>query len=445
MSEEKSREAPRVESPDRRQLLMTPVDLERIIAEDHPARAVWAFVERLDLSGFYDEIQARGSEPGRSAKDPKLLLALWLYATSEAVGSARLLSRLCERDAPYQWLCGGVQVNHHTLSDFRVGHGKKLDRLLTQNLAVLMKLGAVTLRRVAQDGLKVRAFAGAASFRRRQSLDRCYEEAKEQVRKLKRELEDDGSASTRREQAARERVAAERQALIEAALKEAPLIEEQREERAQKTGKNAKAREIRVSTTDPESRVMKMADGGYRPAWNVQLATDVDGGCIVGVEVTNHGTDQPTLVPMLDDIQERTGQTPQEYLVDGGFVSFENIRGGLGARRHGVRAGAGATERGHRPARTEGRRQPGGGDLAGEDGHRGGEADLPGPRRHGRADQRRPATTPRARPPQRARRSQGDQRGAARRAHLQLPEDGRGGLDRVAARTLRAAGTPVVS
>jgi len=325
MSEEKSREAPRVESPDRRQLLMTPVDLERIIAEDHPARAVWAFVERLDLSGFYDEIQARGSEPGRSAKDPKLLLALWLYATSEAVGSARLLSRLCERDAPYQWLCGGVQVNHHTLSDFRVGHGKKLDRLLTQNLAVLMKLGAVTLRRVAQDGLKVRAFAGAASFRRRQSLDRCYEEAKEQVRKLKRELEDDGSASTRREQAARERVAAERQALIEAALKEAPLIEEQREERAQKTGKNAKAREIRVSTTDPESRVMKMADGGYRPAWNVQLATDVDGGCIVGVEVTNHGTDQPTLVPMLDDIQERTGQTPQEYLVDGGFVSFENI------------------------------------------------------------------------------------------------------------------------
>jgi transposase len=320
-----SDEKPRVESPDRRQLLMAPLDLERIIPEEHPARAVWAYVERLDLREYDDEIEARGSEPGRPAKDPKLLLALWLYATSEAVGSARLLSRLCERDAPYQWLCGGVKVNHHTLSDFRVGHGKKLDRLLTQNLAALMKQGAVTLRRVTQDGLKVRAFAGAASFRRRQSLDRCYEEAKEQVRKLKRELEDDGAASTRREQAARERAAAERQALIEAALKEAPLIEEEREERAQKNGKKAKAKEIRVSTTDPESRVMKMADGGYRPAWNVQLATDVDGGCIVGVEVTNYGTDQPNLVPMLDDIRERTGKTPQEYLVDGGYVNLENF------------------------------------------------------------------------------------------------------------------------
>jgi transposase len=326
MSDEKTLEPPRVESPERRQLVMTPLDLDRIIGEDHPVRAVWAFVERLDLSAFYEEIRARGSEPGRSAKDPKLLLALWLYATSEAVGSARLLSRLCERDAPYQWLCGGVQVNHHTLSDFRVGHGKKLDQLLTQNLAVLMKQGAVTLRRVAQDGLKVRAFAGAGSFRRRQSLERCYEEAKEQVRKLKRELEDDGGASTRREQAARERVAAERQGLIEAALKELEEVEAERAKRDELKPSDAKRRgEVRVSTTDPESRVMKMADGGWRPAWNVQLATDVDGGCIVGVEVTNHGTDQPNLAPMLDDIQERSGKTPQEYLVDGGYVNLESF------------------------------------------------------------------------------------------------------------------------
>jgi transposase len=322
MSEEK----PRVESPERRQLSMELVDLERLVPEEHPVRSVWAFVERLDLREYYDAIVARGSEPGRPAKDPKLLLALWLYATSEAVGSARLLSRLCERDAPYRWLCGGVQANHHTLSDFRVGHGKKLDKLLTQNLAALMKQGAVSLRRVTQDGLKVRAFAGAASFRRRQSLDRCYEEAKEQVRKLKRELEDDGSASARREQAAKARAAAERQALIEAALKEVEEIEEERAERAEQKPSDAKRRgEVRVSTTDPESRVMKMADGGWRPAWNVQLATDVDGGCIVGVEVTNHGTDQPNLVPMLDVIQERTGTTPQEYLVDGGYVNLESF------------------------------------------------------------------------------------------------------------------------
>ena len=313
-------EKPRVVSPNREQLLLAPVDLERLIPDEHPARGVWALVERLDLSAFYDEIEARGSDPGRPATDPKVLLALWVYANAEGVGSARLLERLCERDAPYRWICGGVPVNHHTLSDFRVEHGKKLNGLLTPTLAALMKQGVVTLRRVAQDGLKVRASAGAASFRRRQSLDRCLEEAKEQVRKLKREVEDDGSASSRREKGARERAAAERQAAIEAALAELAEVERKREERA-----NQAKGEARVSTTDPACRVMKMADGGFRPAYNVQLATDVESGCIVGVGVTNHGTDQPNLVPMLDDIQQRTGKTPDNYLVDGGFVSRENI------------------------------------------------------------------------------------------------------------------------
>jgi len=194
----------------------------------------------------------------------------------------------------------------------------------TQTLAALMKQGVVTLKRVAQDGLKVRASAGAASFRRRQSLDRCLEEAKEQVRKLKREIEDDGSASSRREKAARARAATERQAAIEAALAELAEVDRKREERGKKDGRRGKG-EARVSTTDPACRVMKMADGGFRPAYNVQLATDVEGGCIVGAQVTNNGTDQPNLVPMLDDVRERAGRTPDEYLVDGGFVSLENI------------------------------------------------------------------------------------------------------------------------
>lgn len=318
---------PRVVSPNRSQLLLQPVDLDRIIPDEHPARGVWAFVESLDLTAFYDEIQARGSEPGRSATDPKMLLALWVFANSEGVGSARLLARLCERDAPYRWICGGVSVNHHTLSDFRVHHGKKLDGLLTQTLASLMKHGVVKLQRVGHDGMKIRASAGAASFRRRQSLERCLEEAKEQVRKLKRELEEDGSASTRREKAARERAANERQASIEAALAELPKIEERREEQAKKEGrKKAEPKEIRVSTTDPESRVMKMSDGGFRPSYNAQFATDADGGCIVGVDVTNNGTDQPHVAPMLDDIERRTGKSaPEEYLADGGFVSAENV------------------------------------------------------------------------------------------------------------------------
>jgi transposase len=318
-------DAPRVVRPVRNQLSLQPTDLEALVPDEHPVRAVWALVERLDLSAFYDEIASRGSNAGRPATDPAVLLALWLFANAEGVGSARLLERLCERDAPYRWICGGVSVNHHTLADFRVDHGKKLDRLMTQVLAALMKEGVVQLRRVAQDGMKVRASAGAASFRRRQSLERCRKEAEEQVRKLKREIAADPSASSKRVAAAKERAAEARLNAVEAALAEIAVVVEQRAERDEKKPSDAKHRgEIRVSTTDAESRVMKMADGGFRPAYNVQLATD-ESGFIVGADVTNNGTDQPHVVPMLDEIERRTGERPREYLVDGGFVTLRNI------------------------------------------------------------------------------------------------------------------------
>lgn len=318
-------DAPRVVKPVRNQLSLQPTDLEALVPDEHPVRAVWALVERLDLSAFYAEIASRGSHAGRPATDPAVLLALWLFATSEGVGSARLLERLCDRDAPYRWICGGVPVNHHTLADFRVDHGEKLDRLMTQVLAALLKQGVLQLKRVAQDGMKVRASAGAASFRRRQSLERCRTEAEEQVRKLRREIESDPSASSMRVQAAKERAAQARLDAIKAALAEIPGIEEKREAQAKKERrKKVGVREIRVSTTDAESRVMKMPDGGFRPAYNVQLATD-ESGFIVGADVTNNGTDQPHVVPMLDEIERRTGATPREYLVDGGFVTLDNI------------------------------------------------------------------------------------------------------------------------
>jgi transposase len=318
-------DVPRVVKPVRNQLSLEPTDLEALVPDDHPVRAVWALTERLDLSEFYDEIEARGSAPGRSATDPQVMLALWLFANSEGVGSARLLDRLCDRDAPYRWIRGGVPVNHHTLSDFRVKHGKKLDRLLTQTLAALMKQGVLQLKRVAQDGMKVRAHAGAGSFKRKSSLERAHMEAEQQVRRLRRELTDDPGAGNRRVQAAKERAAQARLEAVEAALKELPGIEEKREQQAKKDRKRVEKKEVRVSTTDAECRVMKMADGGFRPAYNVQLATDAGTGCIVGVDVTNNGTDQPHVVPMLDDIARRTGRIPDEYLVDGGFVTHENI------------------------------------------------------------------------------------------------------------------------
>lgn len=317
---------PRLVTPVRNQLSLQPVDLEAMVPDDHPVRGVWALVERLDLSEYYAEIAARGSNAGRPATDPKVMLALWIFANSEGIGSARLLERLCERDAPYKWICGGVPVNHHTLSDFRVKHGKKLDGLLSQTLAALMKQGLLKLKRVAQDGMKVRAHAGAGSFKRKQSLQRALKEAEQQVRRLKHELQDDPGAGNRRVAAAKERAAEARKQAVEAALSEMASIEDERAELAEKRPADLKRKgEARVSTTDAECRVMKMADGGFRPAYNVQLATEAASGCIVGVDVTNRGTDQPHVAPMLDDIARRTGRAPTEYLVDGGYVTADNI------------------------------------------------------------------------------------------------------------------------
>jgi len=308
---------PRLLQPDRYQMRFTPTDLNSLIEEDHPARAIWAMVEKLDVSKFEAPIAARGETAGRPAIDPRILLTLWLYATSEGLGSARELERLCEMHHAYQWIGGGVHVNHHTLSDFRVHHQEALDDLMTQILGVLKHQGLVELKRVAQDGMRVRASAGAASFRREKSLRKCLDEAREQVRETAREMQAGPEASARR-QAAQERAARERAQRLERALEELPKAREA------KTSEEDK-REARVSTTDPEARVMKMGDGGFRPAYNVQLATDAKTRVIVGVEVTNSGSDQGQMPPMLEEIRERNGQLPAEHLVDGGYTKKESI------------------------------------------------------------------------------------------------------------------------
>jgi transposase len=309
---------PRLVRANRQQIELRPFDLESLLEPDHRARAIWAMVEGLDLAKFYEPIVARGSEPGRPAIDPKILVALWLYATSEGVGSARELARLCTAHDAYRWLCGGVAVNHHTLSDFRVGHEAALDALLTQVLAAMLHRGLVKLERVAHDGMRVRASAGASSFRREPSLRACLAAAEAQVAHVKQEAEHPVPGRSAREQAAAARAARERAKRVRHALAELPAVQ------AVKTTAEKKA-QARVSTTDPEARVMKMGDGGFRPAYNVQLATTTDGRAIVGVQVTNGGSDQGRLEPMVDEIAQRTGTRPAEYLVDGGFVNLESI------------------------------------------------------------------------------------------------------------------------
>jgi transposase len=309
---------PRYETANRIQVELTPTDLETLLPPGHAARLVWRFVEGLDLSAFYATIRAREGGPGRSAIDPKILIALWLFATIDGVGSAREVDRLCYCHDAYRWIRGGVSVNYHTLSDFRVDHHAALDDLLTQSIATLRHRGVVTLARVAQDGTRVRASAGVGSFRREGTLRECVKEAEKLVERTKRQ----GDGGLTRTGAAQARAAAERLARVEEALAELPAVAAAKARSASKR-KGREPKEARASTTDSEARVMKMADGGYRPAYNVQFATDHDSDVIVGVAVTN-ASDQHELVPMLTQIETRAGR-PDTLLVDGGYVGHPAI------------------------------------------------------------------------------------------------------------------------
>ena len=321
----------RVLVAERNQIALRALDLDATIGLDHPARNVWAFVEGMELSGLYGEIGSVEGRAGRAAIDPKILLALWLYATVDGVGSAREIERLSEAHDAYRWICGGVNVNHHTLSDFRCARVELLDDWLTHSVAVLTEQDLVKLERVAQDGMRVRASAGAASFRRRSTLERCLEQARAQVQALKDEIEADPDASNRRRRAARERAAVERQQRVAQALEQMAQVEEQKNKKpvAKKEHETeeqyAKRSEPRTSSTDSEARVMKMADGGYRPAYNVQFSTITDKQIIVGVEVINVGSDQGQLSPMLDQVEQRYNERPAQCLVDGGYARHDEI------------------------------------------------------------------------------------------------------------------------
>ena len=311
---------PRVRTVAREQLGLEVVDLESLIPEDHPARTLWAAVEHLDLRLFYKDIGSLEGQAGRPATDPKMLVCLWLYATSEGVSSARHLDELCRRHAAYKWICGGITVNHNLLAEFRVGHEEALDELLSEVLGKLMAAGLVTLRRVAHDGMRVRAAAGAASFRRKPRLRDFVKQARKHVEALKAESAEPGDRDRR--EAARLRAAEDRQRRVEAALAKMPEAEATK--RRQNDRKDRKTAP-RVSTTDPEARVMKMADGGFRPAYNLQLSTDVDSRFIVGVGVSTVGSDARLGPPALDEIERRTGDLPAEFLVDGGFNALAAI------------------------------------------------------------------------------------------------------------------------
>ena len=338
---EQASPAVRLRSPERRQMAMVVQCPDDLVAETHPVRLVMAVVEKLDVSAFCEPIKAREGQAGRDATDPRLLVALWLYASIRGMGSARELARRCEESAPFRWLCGGVTVNHRLLSDFRTDHGDALDALFTQVIASLVEKDLVRVSRISQDGVRVRVSAGASSFRREERLKDLLQQARRHVAELRQQLESPAQAAglTARQKAVRKRAAEERQRRLEQAIGQLPELKQRQAEAAARAGQGKcgdriRNKQPRVSTTDAETRVMKMPNGGFNAAVNVQLATDTESRAIVAVDVTNEGSDSTGLSePLRQQVERRSGANVEQHLLDGGYMRMEDIEQ---AHRQGV-------------------------------------------------------------------------------------------------------------
>ena len=312
----------RLRVANRSQMHMNMECLDELLPPDHQARVIWAAIERLDLSAFYEAIKAHPDSGGRDASDPQILISLWLYAATEGVGSARELDRLCGTDAAYRWICGGVSLNYHTISDFRTDHREGLDDLFSQTIALLVDKQLIQVRRISQDGLRVRANVGVKSYRREERLGKLMEEARRHLEEIGKQSEDPQVSA--RQAAARQRAARERVQRVQEAMDRMPELK-RRQEKREKNDPKRRGKVVRASTTDASVDVIRMPDGGLRPGVNVQVGTAMEGRAIVGVMVSSSGSDAGLAEPMRRQVEERMGQSPQEQFIDGGYVSEETV------------------------------------------------------------------------------------------------------------------------
>ncbi|MGA2443194.1 MAG: transposase, partial [Tepidisphaeraceae bacterium] len=314
--------AARMRLADRSQVAMQICAVDELVPLDHPVRMIWDAVCQMDLSAFESPIGSREFTEGRPANDVRVMVGLWLWAAVNNVAGGRLLERLCQRDVTYQWMCGGLSMNYHTLNDFRVGHRAALDKLFTATLGRLMHAGLVSVTRISQDGMRVRASAGSGSFHRRPTLEKCLAEVEAHLADLKERADSPDNEEVQERDKKREMaLASNRLERVKAALSELTQVE------AAKAKSHDKKRErpARASTTDPQARVMKMPNGGFNPAYNVQFASDPNSRAIVGVMVSNSGVDSPLSEPMREQVQQRTGEKVSQHLVDGGYIALEGI------------------------------------------------------------------------------------------------------------------------
>jgi len=314
----------RVIGPDRAQLRWEMVDLDSQLPDDHRARLVWAFVQGLELGEFYDRIKARDEVAGRPATDPQVVLAVWLYATLEGIGSARAIDRLCQQHAAYRWLCGGAPINHDLLAAFRRENAAALDRLLTQSLTGLIAEKLVSLEELTIDGTKVRAWAGRGSMSKRKRLESIEKVVAERVAELKSELDKDPAEPERRRKRRALQAAEERARRVERARQKlAELAQEQAVRAKTHATEEAEKGEPKVSVSDPEVRSMRLADGAVAPAWNVQVATA--NGFIMAIDPTDRRNDGGLAPGLVEKIAERCGRVPRRVLADTTAMTREDI------------------------------------------------------------------------------------------------------------------------
>jgi transposase len=306
---------PLIRHVNRQQMSWRAVDVERLIGEDHPARVIWGLVGRLDLSRFYAGIESSAEEGGRPAIDPQLLISLWVYAYSRGIGSAREVARRCEYHPAFQWLTGLDEVNYHTLADFRVEKQKELDELFTQVLAALSKEGLITLEQVMQDGTKIKAQASVRSYRAEETIREHLERARRRVAEMGDPRNEEANPRTKE---ARERARREQQERLESALQELEKLQDR------KQGEQAKSK-VRVSSNDPQARVMHQSDGGLALSYNAQISADAAHGLIVGVAVTQEVNDCRQLLPAVDRLEARLKEKPQQMVADTGYTTRETI------------------------------------------------------------------------------------------------------------------------
>src|SRR5262245_1260790 len=298
--------AKRLKRIDRSQVSWGAIDIEKLIEPDHPARGIWAMVTQLDLKELEDKIRSVEGRAGQSSYDPRMPMALWIYGYGEGIGSARALPRMCEYEPGCQWLTAMAEVNYHTLADFRAQHQKELDRIFTQVLGLLSAEGLIEMKRITHDGTKIKAHAASKSFHRRKRLHDHLQMAHKHVEAMSKP---ETGELTARMIEARKRASRDLQQRLEEALKELEELQQTRPDE-----------EVRVSETDPQARVMKQADGGFAPSYNVQISTDAAHGIIVGVDATQAGNDCDQLMDAVQRVKDNTGETPEQVLVDGGYT-----------------------------------------------------------------------------------------------------------------------------